>query len=51
MAYSNNILPKEAAYYTLTNATLIDGRLSIKAGGTAKINIDNTLLSTITDSI
>ena len=51
MAYSENILPKEAAYYTLSDATIVDGRLSMKAGGSAKIKIDTTLLISIPDSI
>lgn len=51
MAYSENILPKEAAYYTLSDATIVNGRLSMKAGGSAKIKIDATLLTSIPDSI
>ena len=42
MAFSSNILPTEAAYYTLTNASLVNGRLSLQSNGTAEIKIDKT---------
>ncbi|MDY2911841.1 MAG: hypothetical protein SOT58_07300 [Agathobacter sp.] len=35
MAYGSNILKKEAAYYSLVNATIINGILHIGAGGSA----------------
>lgn len=51
MAYSENFLPKEAAYYTLDNATITNGRLSIQAGGSAQLVIDQTRLSAITSTL
>lgn len=51
MAYSMNILPKEAAYYTLTNASIVNGRLSLQVGGSAELKIDKTRLSSITSSL
>ena len=51
MAYSVNILPKEAAYYTLENASITNGLLTLQPNGTAKIILDKTRLSTITRSI
>ena len=51
MAFSTNILPTEAAYYTLTNASLVDGRLSLQSNGTAEIILDKTRLYSITSNI
>lgn len=49
IAYTTNILPVDAAYYTLVNATLIDGQLHIYAGGSATINISQAQLSALTE--
>lgn len=51
MAYSKNILPRDAAYYTLRDANILDGKLTLLAGGSAKITIDKTLLSSITSTL
>lgn len=51
MAYSKNILPKEAVYYKLQNATIINEVLSLQAGGVAYIDLDKTLLSSISSSL
>ena len=51
MAYSKNILPHDAAYYTLSDASILDGKLTLLAGGSAKITIDKTLLSSITSTL
>lgn len=48
MSYSQNILPKSAAYYTLSNASIIDSELSIEADGFAEIQISNQMLTTLT---
>ena len=42
MAYGVNILPKEAAYYTLENASITNGRLILQPNGTAKIVLDKS---------
>lgn len=51
MAFSSNILPTEAAYYTLTNASLVNGRLSLQSNGTAEIKIDKTRMYSVTSNI
>ena len=51
MAYSMNILPTEAAYYTLVNAEIIGGRLRLHPGSFVELKIDKTRLSAITSSI
>lgn len=48
MAYTNNFLPKEAAYYTLCNATLSNGILTIDAGGSVELPLTEKLLVNIT---
>jgi len=50
MAFSNNILPTEAAYYTLNNATIKSTTLSIGAGGSAFYKIDETVLAALPKS-
>ena len=51
MAFSTNILPTEAAYYTLNNASIVNGRLSLQSGGSAEIKIDKTILYSVTSNI
>lgn len=50
MAFSRNILPTEAAYYTLNNATITNTTLKINAGGSALFTITDTLLLAIPKS-
>lgn len=51
MAYSKNVLPLDAAYYSLQNATINNGILSLYPGGKAYINIDKTILQAIPSSV
>ena len=51
MAYSKNILPDEAAYYKLQNASISNGILSLQAGGIAYIDLDKTFLTSLPSSI
>lgn len=51
MAYSANILPKDAAYYVLQNASISNGVLSFLPGGSLYLNIDKTFLTVIPPSI
>ena len=51
MAYSANILPKDAAYYVLQNASINNGILSFLPGGTLYLNIDKTMLNVIPSSL
>lgn len=51
MAFSTNILPTEAVYYTLNNASIVNGRLSLQSGGSAEIKIDKTILYSVTSNI
>lgn len=48
-AYASNVLPTDAAYYTLANATLSGGQLHILAGGSATISLTTTQLSALTE--
>lgn len=48
-AYTANILPTDAAYYTLENASLSGGVLTLLPGGSATIDIDSTLLPSLTE--
>lgn len=48
MAYTNSFLPKEAAYYTLRNATLSNGILTINAGGSIELPLTEKLLVNVT---
>lgn len=48
-AYATNILPVDAAYYTLANATLSGGDLHLLAGGSATINVNETQLTSLTE--
>lgn len=48
MAYSQNILPKSAAYYTLSNASIVGTELNISAGGFAEIQISEQMLVKLT---
>jgi hypothetical protein len=49
IAYTTNILPTDAAYYTLTNATLVAGQLHLYAGGSATIEVTSAQLATLTE--
>lgn len=51
MAYSKNILPTEAAYYKLQNASISNGILSLQAGGIAYIDLDETFLTSLPSSL
>lgn len=48
MAYTNSFLPKEAAYYTLRNATLSNGILTINAGGSVELPLTEQILVNVT---
>lgn len=48
MAYTNSFLPKEAAYYTLSKATLSNGILTINAGGSVELPLTEQILVNVT---
>ena len=48
MAYSTNILPKSAAYYSLSRATIRNSELTIEADGYAEITISTQMLAKLT---
>lgn len=48
-AYTANVLPTEAAYYTLQNATLHNSQLHILAGGSASIILTAAQLASLTE--
>lgn len=48
MAYSTNILPRSAAYYTLNNASIVNNELRLGAGGFAEIQISSQMLPKLT---
>lgn len=48
MAYSQNLLPKSAAYYTLNRATISGTNLILEAGGSAEINLSSQMLAQLT---
>lgn len=48
MAYSTNILPKSAAYYSLSNATITNGELILSSGGFAEIQVSSQMLPKLT---
>lgn len=48
-AYTSNILPTDAAFYTLNNAYIVDNALTIVAGGSAHINITSQQLAALTE--
>lgn len=51
MAYSENILPKASAYYTLNNATISGSELIIEQDGYAEIDISKQMLSALTSKM
>ena len=51
MAYGSNILKKEAAYYSLVNATIINGILHIGAGGSATQTLSVSDLPAVTKNM
>ncbi|MEG1637825.1 MAG: hypothetical protein RR324_09970, partial [Cellulosilyticaceae bacterium] len=51
MTFTANVLPLEAAYYTLVNATIVNKVMTIQAGGSASITIDKTILVSMTDHL
>ena len=51
MAYGSNILKKEAAYYSLDNATIINGILHIGAGGSATQTLSISDLPAVTKNM
>lgn len=51
MAYSTNILPKSAAYYSLSNATIEGSELVLNSGGSAEIQISNQMLPKLTEKM
>lgn len=51
MAYGSNILKRDAAYYSLHNASIINGILTIEAGGYATQTITVSDLPAITDKM
>ena len=48
-AYATNVLPTDAAYYTLVNATMANNQLHILAGGSAIINLTPAQLAALTE--
>lgn len=51
MAFMTNVLPTDSAYYTLSHASLTNGKLEIEAGGSAEIDLDVSILNEVTDSL
>lgn len=51
MAYSSNILPRSAAYYTLSNASITNSMLEVEAGGYAEIQISKQMLPVLTEKM
>ncbi len=51
MAYSENILPKSAAYYTLNRASIDGTELIIEAGGYAEFSITQQVLPKLTSKM
>lgn len=50
MAYAANILPVEAAYYTLQNASIANAVMTVNAGGSAVYNVTTADLAVLTDT-
>lgn len=50
MGYGADILKHESAFYTLNNATISDGVLSIAANGSASCDITLAMLASLTES-
>ncbi len=48
-AYTTNVLPTDAAYYTLANATINNNQLNILAGGSATIVLTTAQLASLTE--
>lgn len=48
MAYSQNLLPRSAAYYTLNRATISGTNLVLDAGGSAELNLSSQMLAQLT---
>lgn len=51
MAYSANLLPKSAAYYSLNNASIVGTELSISTNGYAEIQVSNQMLPKLTSKM
>lgn len=51
MAYSENLLPKSAAYYFLNRASIEGTDLNIDAGGYAEINVSQQMLPKLTEKM
>ena len=51
MAYGSNILKTDAAYYTLSNASIVNGVLRINTGGSATQQLTIADLSTVTSKL
>ena len=51
MAYVKNILPKDAAYYTLNRATIEGSDLILEAGGYAEISVSRQILPKLTSKM
>lgn len=49
MVYSHNILPKSAAYYTLSNAQITGTELKLGADGYAEISVSKQMLPSLTE--
>lgn len=49
MAYTDNLLSKNSADYTLNNASITDGKLIISAGGSAIYNVPQRVVDTLSD--
>lgn len=51
MAFSSNILPKDSVYYVLDRADISNGVLTIEPGGSASLEITESMLSSITKTM
>lgn len=48
MAYSANILPRSAAYYSFSNASITNNELRIDSGGSVEIQVSSQMLPKLT---
>lgn len=51
MSYAKDILPKSAAYYNLSRASISNSYLTLEADGYAEINISTQMLPKLTESM
>ena len=48
-SYTTNILPTDAAYYKVSNASIVGNQIQFSAGGVVSISLDETRLVTMTE--